>query len=94
MLVEDGDSFRFQEVNPATLRLYGMARDDVVGRTAHEVLGPEGGAEVTRNLAAALHTDGPYRYERTQAGKTIEAVATAVPSGDEKRGAWSSARAT
>ena len=83
VLVEDGGSFRFQEVNPATLRLYGMARDDVVGRTAHEVLGPEGGAEVTRNLAAALHTDGPYRYERTQAGKTIEAVATAVPSGDE-----------
>ena len=36
-------SFRFQEVNPATLRLYGMARER--GRRPHddEVLGPEGG---------------------------------------------------
>ena len=74
VLVEDGDSFRFQEVNPATLRLYGMARDEVVGRTTHEVLGPEAGAEVTRNLAAVpphrrplpLRADARRRDDRSR----------------------------
>ena len=84
VLVEDGGSFRFQEINPATLRLYGMTRDDVVGRAVDQVLGPEKGAEVNRNLEASLRSDGPYRYERAHEDKTIEAVVTAVPSRDGK----------
>ena len=43
VLVEDGDSFRFQEINPATLRLYGKTREEVVGRTTEEVLGADVG---------------------------------------------------
>ena len=84
MLVEDEGSFRYREVNPATLQLYGMTREEVIGRTTEEVLGPETAAEINRHLAAALRNDGPYRYERAQDGKIVEAVATAVPSRDRK----------
>jgi PAS domain S-box-containing protein len=81
VLVEDGDSFRFQEINPATLRLYGgITRDEVIGRTLEEVLGPTSGAEINRHLKACLRGVGPYRYERNQGAAVLEAVATAVPS--------------
>ncbi len=82
VLVEDKGSFRFQEVNPATLRLYGMTRADVIGRRIEEVLGAEKATEINRHLAAAVRNDGPYRYERSQDSQIVEAVATAVPSRD------------
>ncbi len=82
VLVEDGGSFRFQEINPATLRLYGKTRAEVVGRETEEVLGPEKGAELNRHLEACLRDGGPYRYEKTHEGKSVEVVATAVPSGN------------
>ena len=84
VLVEDERSFRFQEINPAMLRLYGATRAQAIGRTTDEVLEPETAAEVNRHLAAALRSDGPYRYERLHEGKTVEAVAAAVPSRDGK----------
>ena len=80
VLVEDGDSFTYQEVNPATLRLYGMTRDQVIGRSLEDALGPEAGATINRHLRACLRTGGTYHYERAQGDETIEAVATAVPS--------------
>ncbi len=82
ILVEDGDGFTYQEVNPATLRLYGMTRDQVIGRTIEEVLGPASGAVINGHLKACLRTGGAYHYERAQGDDTIEAVATAVPSRD------------
>ena len=85
VLVEDGDGFRFQEINPATLQLYGgMSRDEVVDRTTDEVLGPVPAAEVNRHLKACLGQGGTYRYERVQGSRIVEAVATAVPAGDGK----------
>ncbi len=93
VLVEDGDSFRYQEINPATLRLYGMTRHEVIGRKTDEVLGTEGGADVNWRLAACLREGGTYHYERVMRGSVIEAVATAVPSrGGQARRVLVSAR--
>ncbi len=87
VLVEDGDSFRFQEINPATLRLYGKTRDEVVGRTTEEVLGADVGGEIARHLALCLRRSGAYRYERAQGAAALEAVATPVPgrAGEPRR---------
>ena len=78
ILVEDQGNFRFQEANPATLRLYGMARDQVIGRTTLEVLGAEGSRIVDLQLREGLR-NGVSRYERTQGERPIEAVVTGVP---------------
>ncbi len=80
VLVEDGDGFRFQEINPATLLLYGKTRAEVIGRRTDEVLGPESGAEVDRNIKRSLRRGGAYRYERLHQGRVVEAIATPVPS--------------
>ena len=80
ILVEEDGGFRYQEVNPATLRLYGMGRDEVVGRRTADVLGPEMGAAVDRHLAQCLREGGSRHYERRQGAGVVEAVATAVPS--------------
>ncbi len=80
ILVEEDGGFRYQEVNPATLRLYGMDRDEIVGRRTVDVLGPEMGAAVDRHLAQCLREGGSRHYERRQGAGVVEAVATAVPS--------------
>ena len=82
ILVEEDGGFRYQEVNPATLRLYGMGRDEVVGRRTADVLGPEMGAAVDRHLAQCLREGGSRHYERRQGAGVVEAVAPAVPSRD------------
>jgi PAS domain S-box-containing protein len=82
VLVEDGDGFRYQEINPATLALYRKTRAEVIGRRTDEVLGPESAAEVDRNIRACLRKGGSHRYERMQEGRVVEAIATAVPSRD------------
>ena len=79
VMIEDAGGFGYQEINPATLRLYGKTREEVVGRTTEEVLGPEAGDEVNRHLGACLREGGTYRYERTHGASTIDAVATVVP---------------
>jgi PAS domain S-box-containing protein len=79
IMVENDGGFRYQEVNPALLRLYGMDRREVVGRRTEEVLGPEMGAEVNRHLAQCLREGGSRRYERMQGAAVVEAVATALP---------------
>ena len=79
ILVEDDGDFRYQEVNPATLRLYGMDRRRVVGRRTEDVLGPEMGAQVNRHLKQCLREGSSRRYERIQGAAVVEAVATALP---------------
>ena len=80
VLVEDQGSFRFQEINPAALRLFAMTRDEVIGRTTEEVLGPEKGADLKRDLEACLGDGGPHRHDRLHDGRIVEAVAAAVAS--------------
>ena len=57
--------FCYEEVNPATLRLYGKTREAVVGHTTDEVFGPRAG-EINGHLRATLDADAPYHYERAQ----------------------------
>jgi len=76
----EGGSFRYKEVNPATLRLYGMTRDQVIGHTLEEVF--EDGQvaeELAHHLGICLRTGAPCRYERMQGHRIIEAVATSIP---------------
>ncbi len=80
LVAVEGDRFRYEEVNPATLRLYRMTREQVVGRTVDEVFGPVRAAEVNRYLTACLRSGGPYRYERMVDGSIVEAVAAPVPA--------------
>lgn len=80
LVKDEEDKFRYEEVNPATLTLYGATRDKVIGLTTDEVLGPERAAEVNMHLSAALSSGAPYRYERVQGEAVVEAVAAAVPA--------------
>jgi PAS domain S-box-containing protein len=79
MLETDDGRFRYEEVNPATLRLYNRTREQVIGYTVDEVFGAEKGAEVSGHLAECLRSGAPYRYERMQDEAVIEAVTTPVP---------------
>jgi PAS domain S-box-containing protein len=80
VLVEaEGGQFRYEEINPATLRVYGKTRDQVIGRTTEEVLGSATGHELNTHLAACLRLGAPYNYERVQGEGIVEAVATPVP---------------
>jgi PAS domain S-box-containing protein len=80
MSESSGGKFRYDMVNPATLKLYGKSREEVIGRTIEEVFGPEGAVELNKYLSACLAKNGSYRYERTQSKRIIEAIATPAPS--------------
>jgi len=71
--------FRYEEINPATLRLYGKTREQVIGYTIEQVFGAEPAAEIGQHLTACLRNAGPYRYERRHGEATIEAIATPAP---------------
>jgi PAS domain S-box-containing protein len=80
VIVEESDGlFRYAEVNPATLRLYGKTREEVIGRTIQQVLGAERASEIGAHLAACLQAGAPHRYERSQGDKVIEAIVTPAP---------------
>ena len=80
VLIDAGNGqFRYEDINPATLKLYGRTREEVVGRTADEILGPERAQVLNAHLAACLASGMPYRYERMQGEGIVEAVATPVP---------------
>jgi PAS domain S-box-containing protein len=80
VIVEAPDrGFIYEELNPATLQLYGKTREQVVGYSIHEVFGRESASVIEDNLKACLRSGAPTRYEREQGGEFIEAVATPVP---------------
>ncbi|HUB85065.1 MAG TPA: PAS domain-containing protein [Rhizomicrobium sp.] len=78
-LREDGE-FQYDEINPATLALYGKTRDEVIGRTVSEIFSAESAAELNGYLTEALRTGVPYRYLRKQSAAVIEAIATPIPA--------------
>ncbi len=71
-------TFRYDEVNPALLRLYGKSRADVIGHTIDELFAPDTAAELAAHLRACLFAGTPYRYERRNGDSIVEAVATPV----------------
>jgi len=72
--------FRYEEANPALLRLYGKSRAELIGQTVDDVFKPETAAELTAHLRACLLSGMPYRYERCNGDAIVEAVATPVPN--------------
>jgi len=76
---DESGRLRYEEVNPATLRLYKLNRDQVIGRTIDEIFGAETAAEINRHLNACLSTGLPRRYQRRLVDSVIEAMATPVP---------------
>jgi PAS domain S-box-containing protein len=88
VLGTDGSgTFIYREINPATLKLYGKTREQVIDHTLDEVLVPKAAEELRLNLQACLNSNAPYRYERVQGEGIVEAVATLVPYefGTERR---------
>ena len=81
----DDGAFEYEEINPATLALYGMTRDQVIGRTIDELFEPSVAALLSDNLQKALHTGEPHRYLRVQNGAAIEATATPIPAEGGRR---------
>jgi PAS domain S-box-containing protein len=80
VLVEsDEGRFRYEEVNPATLRFYGKTREQVIGSTIDDVFGDERAAEVNAHLIACLRAGSPRRYEQLDGEAVLEAIATPVP---------------
>jgi PAS domain S-box-containing protein len=76
--------FRYEEANPALLRMYGKTRAELIGHMVDEVFKPETAAELTANLRACLQAGTPYRYERQNGDSIVEAVATPVPQATGK----------
>ncbi len=78
----DGSSV-FADINPACEVAYGLPRDQVIGRTAAEILGPEAAELPTRLLRECLHTGQPQHYlaRRTLNGRTttIDVLFVLVP---------------
>ena len=52
MLQAEGEQFRYEEINPATLALYGKQRSEVLGRTTVEVLGEPSATQLNAHLAS------------------------------------------
>jgi PAS domain S-box-containing protein len=75
----DDGQFLYEEINPATLRLYKLTREQVIGRTIAQVLGAETAKLLTEHLSNCLRLGAPYQYERAQGEGIVEAVATPVP---------------
>jgi PAS domain S-box-containing protein len=80
LALRDDGSFQYDEINPATLRLYGKSRDEVIGRTIEDVLGAQTAAELNVYLSESLRRDAPQRYLRRQGGRIVEATATPIPA--------------
>jgi PAS domain S-box-containing protein len=78
LVVNSGGHFRYEEVNPATLRLYGKTREEVVGHTIEEVFEATTAATLTGHLSDCLITNVPLRYERVHGDRMLEAIATPV----------------
>jgi len=81
----DDGAFEYEEINPATLALYGMTRDQVIGRTIDELFEPSAAALLSDNLQKALQSGEPHRYLRVQNGAAIEATATPIPAEGGRR---------
>jgi PAS domain S-box-containing protein len=75
---EDG-RFQYDEINPATLKLYGMTREQVIGRTTNDIFPSDRASELNAHLEACLTTGAPYSYTRREGESVVDAVATPIP---------------
>jgi PAS domain S-box-containing protein len=75
----DGE-FQYDEINPATLTLYGMTRAQVIGRTTNELFPPDRATELNTYLEACLRAGTPFSFTRKQGKSVLDAVATPIPA--------------
>ena len=77
----------YADLNPASEIGYGKTRDQVIGRTLDEVLGPEQAQLPFHHLRECVRTGQPQRYlaRRMMAGRTttIDVMFVLVPGQDE-----------
>jgi PAS domain S-box-containing protein len=85
LALRDDGRFEFDEINPATLRLYGMTREQVIGHTVDEIFEAQPARELTAHLMQALEQDEPYSYARSHGGSTVEAFAAPIPPAPGQR---------
>src|ERR1700730_3296076 len=57
------DRLIFEDVNPAGADLYGLSRDEIIGRTAIDIDSEEGADTINRNGRMALLSDKTVTYE-------------------------------
>jgi PAS domain S-box-containing protein len=73
----------YADINPACEAAYGLRREQAVGRTVEEILGPEAAQIPLHHLRECLRTGQPQRYvaRRTLAGRTstIDVMFVLVP---------------
>jgi PAS domain S-box-containing protein len=72
--------FQYDEANPATLNLYGMTRDQVVGQTIDDIFPPDTAAELNAHLEKCLRSAAPYSYSRKHGKSVVDAIATPIPA--------------
>ena len=82
VVVTEEGKFRYEEINPATLQLYGLAREQVIGFTVDHLFDQNTAAQLNAHLTHCLQQNEPHRYERVKGETIIEALATPVPSED------------
>ena len=73
-------TFQYDEINPATLKLYGMTRDQVIGRTTNDIFPAQQAAELNAHLEACLRSGTPSGYTRKQGKSVVDAIATPIPA--------------
>lgn len=75
--------FLYEDINPTCERAYGIRREDTIGRTVEDVLGPEAARVPFHFFRECLRTGAPQRYvvQRTMAGqtRTVDVMVVLVP---------------
>ncbi|HEX4159652.1 MAG TPA: PAS domain S-box protein [Rhizomicrobium sp.] len=72
--------YQYDEINPATLKLYGAERQAVIGRSVAEILPPDSAAELSGYLDECLRLGAPYSYSRKHGNSVVDAIATPIPA--------------
>ena len=67
--LRDDGRFEYDEINPATLQLYGMSRDQVIGRTTDEILDPDKALALNAHLANACARTAPTGIRARKAAR-------------------------
>lgn len=75
----DDGQFQYDEINPATLKLYGMKREQVIGRTTNDIFPADKAAELNAHLDSCLRTGMPHSYTRKEGKSVVDAIATPIP---------------
>jgi PAS domain S-box-containing protein len=91
MYAEDGTALRatadgrflYEDINPTCERAYGIRREETIGRTVEDVIGPEAARVPFHFFRECLRTGAPQRYvaQRTMAGltRTVDVMVVLVP---------------